>query len=176
MARDRVVVALAGAVMIAALALAAGITIGLPRAAAYGVSEMNATRDYIGLWVTEDGQIRQALLPSGRYVEARGHLEAAYQGDYTIVGTHIESRRHRVHRRRRFHRRRAAPCRHGDVRARLRSTDCQRRIKARFRRAFFLFTDRWPAAASSGRAARSRAAPSRPWPEIRGSPGWIAAG
>jgi len=92
MARSRVVVALAGAVMIAALALAAGITIGLPRAAAYGVSEMNATRDYIGLWVTEDGQIRQALLPNGRYVEARGHLEAAYQGEYTIVGTHIEYR------------------------------------------------------------------------------------
>ena len=96
MARRRVVATLAGAVLIAALALVAGITIGLPQAGrhtatAYGVSEMTKTaRDYIGLWVTEDHNIRQALLPNGRYIEARGHLEAAYQGNYQIVGTHIE--------------------------------------------------------------------------------------
>lgn len=95
MARRRVVATFAGAVLFAALALVAGITVGLPRAArhtatAYGVSEMRTTPDYIGLWVTEDGEIRQALLPNGRYVEARGHLEAAYQGNYQIVGNHIE--------------------------------------------------------------------------------------
>ena len=96
MARRRVVATFAGAVLIAALALVAGITVGLPgagrhSATAYGVSEMGiTTRDYIGLWVTEDGNIRQALLPNGRYVEARGHLEAAYQGNYQIVGNHIE--------------------------------------------------------------------------------------
>ena len=96
MARRRVVATLAGAVLIAALALVAGITIGLPQAGrhtatAYGVSEMTkTTRDYIGLWVTEDHNIRQALLPNGRYIEARGHLEAAYQGNYQIVGNHIE--------------------------------------------------------------------------------------
>lgn len=97
MARRRVVATLAGAVLIAALALVAGITFGLPQGAgrhtptAYGVSEMTkTTRDYIGLWVTEDHNIRQALLPNGRYIEARGHLEAAYQGNYQIVGDHIE--------------------------------------------------------------------------------------
>src|SRR5688572_8345313 len=96
MARRRVVATLAGAVLTAALALVAGITVGLPQAGrhtatAYGVSEMTkTTRDYIGLWVTEDHSIRQALLPNGRYVEARGHLEAAYQGNYQIVGNHIE--------------------------------------------------------------------------------------
>ena len=95
MARRRVVATLAGAVLIAALALVAGITVGLPQrggpiATAYGVSEMGTTRDYIGLWVTEDHSIRQALLPNGRYIEARGHREAAYQGNYQIVGNHIE--------------------------------------------------------------------------------------
>jgi hypothetical protein len=35
---------------------------------------------YCGLWVTADGHIRHELLPGGRYVEARGSKEAAYQG------------------------------------------------------------------------------------------------
>lgn len=51
---------------------------------------MGTRHDYTGLWVTEDGEIRQALLPNGRYVEARGHLDVAYQGNYQIVGNHIE--------------------------------------------------------------------------------------
>lgn len=51
---------------------------------------MGTRHDYTGLWVTDDGEIRQALLPNGRYVEARGHLDVAYQGDYQIVGNHIE--------------------------------------------------------------------------------------
>ena len=51
---------------------------------------MGTRHDYTGLWVTEDGEIRQALLPNGRYIEARGHLDVAYQGNYQIVGTHIE--------------------------------------------------------------------------------------
>lgn len=51
---------------------------------------MGTRHDYTGLWVTEDGEIRQVLLPNGRYIEARGHLDAAYQGNYQIVGTHIE--------------------------------------------------------------------------------------
>ena len=50
------------------------------------------THNYTGLWTTADGEIRQALLPNGRYVEARGHLGAAYQGTYRIEGTHIEYR------------------------------------------------------------------------------------
>jgi len=97
MARRRIVATFAGAVLIAALALVAGITFGLPQAGrhtatAYGVSQMHTKHDYIGLWVTEDGEIRQALLPNGRYIEARGHLEVAYQGDYRIEGDHIEYR------------------------------------------------------------------------------------
>jgi hypothetical protein len=96
MARRRFVAALGTLVLIAAIALVAGITVGLPHAGrhtatAYGVSEMTkTTRDYIGLWVTEDHNIRQALLPNGRYIEARGHLEGAYQGNYQITGNHIE--------------------------------------------------------------------------------------
>ncbi|MFD0389950.1 Atu4866 domain-containing protein [Tistrella bauzanensis] len=45
---------------------------------------------YVGMWVTEDGRIRHELLANGRYVEARGNREAAYQGAYTITGDHID--------------------------------------------------------------------------------------
>lgn len=45
---------------------------------------------YAGLWVTQDGHIRHELLPSGRYVEARGTRERAYEGRYEVTGTHIE--------------------------------------------------------------------------------------
>jgi hypothetical protein len=50
------------------------------------------THDYTGLWITEDSEVRQALLPNGRYVEVRGHLDVAYQGTYWIEGDHIEYR------------------------------------------------------------------------------------
>jgi len=45
---------------------------------------------YVGMWVTADGNIRHELLPNGRYVEARGTREKAYQGRYTITGNHID--------------------------------------------------------------------------------------
>lgn len=45
---------------------------------------------YGGMWVTADNQIRHELLPNGRYVEARGNRERAYEGRYEIAGTHIE--------------------------------------------------------------------------------------
>ena len=45
---------------------------------------------YLGLWVTEDGRIRQALQADGRYVEARGTRERAYEGRYEVTGDHIE--------------------------------------------------------------------------------------
>jgi hypothetical protein len=38
----------------------------------------------------EDGRIRHELLANGRYVEARGTREKAYQGRYEITGDHIE--------------------------------------------------------------------------------------
>jgi hypothetical protein len=44
---------------------------------------------YLGMWVTEDGHIRQELLPGGRYDEARGHKKSAYTGRFEISGTHI---------------------------------------------------------------------------------------
>ncbi|OKP75935.1 hypothetical protein BTE77_17955 [Ensifer adhaerens] len=45
---------------------------------------------YAGMWVTADGNIRHALLPNGRYDEARGQRESAYQGRYEVTGDHIE--------------------------------------------------------------------------------------
>ena len=40
--------------------------------------------------VTQDGHIRHQLLPNGRYVEARGTKEKAYQGRYRLSGDHID--------------------------------------------------------------------------------------
>jgi hypothetical protein len=53
-------------------------------------NETRATHPYVGLWVTEDGYIRHELLPNGRYVEARGNRENAYQGRYEVTGEHID--------------------------------------------------------------------------------------
>lgn len=45
---------------------------------------------YVGLWVTADGAVRHRLLPDGRYDEARGTRESAYQGRYRLTGDHID--------------------------------------------------------------------------------------
>ena len=45
---------------------------------------------YCGMWVTADGHIRHELLPDGRYDEARGRRQSAYQGKYWVKGDHIE--------------------------------------------------------------------------------------
>jgi hypothetical protein len=45
---------------------------------------------YAGMWVTDDGRVRHELLPNGRYIEARGTRERAYEGRYEVAGTHIE--------------------------------------------------------------------------------------
>ena len=55
-------------------------------------TEMGASHPYAGMWVTEDGHVRHELLPNGRYIEARGHLDVTYQGTYWIEGDHIEYR------------------------------------------------------------------------------------
>lgn len=47
-------------------------------------------QSYAGFWDTADGQIRQELLASGRYDEARGSRQSAYQGRYEVNGTHTE--------------------------------------------------------------------------------------
>ncbi|WP_246175534.1 Atu4866 domain-containing protein [Bradyrhizobium paxllaeri] len=49
-----------------------------------------AQHAYVGMWVTDDGRIRHELLPNGRYDEARGSRESAYQGRYEIKGNHID--------------------------------------------------------------------------------------
>jgi 5-hydroxyisourate hydrolase-like protein (transthyretin family) len=48
------------------------------------------THPYVGMWVTADGHIRHELLPDGRYDEARGSRQSAYQGRYVVIGTHID--------------------------------------------------------------------------------------
>ncbi|WP_162894963.1 Atu4866 domain-containing protein [Rhizobium terrae] len=45
---------------------------------------------YVGMWVTEDNHVRHELLPNGRYVEARGTREKAYEGQYWVNGDHID--------------------------------------------------------------------------------------
>lgn len=45
---------------------------------------------YVGMWVTDDRHVRQELLPNGRYDEARGTRQSAYQGRYEIRGDRIE--------------------------------------------------------------------------------------
>lgn len=52
--------------------------------------EQQAASLYVGMWVTGDGAIRQELLPSGRYDEARGSRRSAYTGSYIIRGNRIE--------------------------------------------------------------------------------------
>jgi len=48
------------------------------------------TKEYIGMWVTENGYIRHKLLPNFRYDETRGNLKSTYQGCYAISGNHID--------------------------------------------------------------------------------------
>ena len=48
------------------------------------------TGAYIGKWATADGYILHELLPGGRYKEARGKRENAYQGSYAVSGDRIE--------------------------------------------------------------------------------------
>jgi hypothetical protein len=58
-----------------------------PRQAA--TAGQRQTHPYVGMWVTADGHIRHNLLPNGRYDEARGNRESAYQGRYEVRGDDI---------------------------------------------------------------------------------------
>ena len=53
-------------------------------------TQTNQDHPYVGMWITEDGHVRHNLLPNGRYDEARGTRESAYQGRYEVTGDHIE--------------------------------------------------------------------------------------
>lgn len=62
-------------------------------ALAHDIKEQEKTmteHPYVGMWVTEDNHIRHELLPNGRYVEARGTREKAYEGRYWVTGDHID--------------------------------------------------------------------------------------
>ena len=63
---------------------------GVAMADAEGATMFTTDHPYVGLWVTEDNRVRHRLLPNGRYVEARGSREAAYEGRYEVTGDHIE--------------------------------------------------------------------------------------
>ena len=53
-------------------------------------NERGPAHPYVGMWVTADGYVRHELLPNGRYDEARGNRQSAYQGRYTVAGNHID--------------------------------------------------------------------------------------
>ncbi len=84
--------------MLAALGavLTGDATIATPDAAAAAVvasptqGPARPQHPYVGMWVTADGRIRQELLANGRYDEARGARQSAYQGRYEVRGTHID--------------------------------------------------------------------------------------
>lgn len=67
---------------------------GINSAAQEGEGQMEPnskdSHPYVGMWVTEDGYIRHELLPNGRYDEARGNRQSAYQGSYTVTDNYIE--------------------------------------------------------------------------------------
>ncbi|WFR62015.1 Atu4866 domain-containing protein [Paenibacillus amylolyticus] len=54
------------------------------------VSKQEQNHPYVGMWVTKDGYIRHEILPNGRYDEARGDRQHAYQGSYVVNGQHID--------------------------------------------------------------------------------------
>jgi hypothetical protein len=78
----------------AAAAFAVAIVQPMPGAAQMNAEPKPATQSaprhpYAGMWVTADGRIRHNLLPNGRYDEARGTRESAYQGRYEVRGNEI---------------------------------------------------------------------------------------
>lgn len=56
----------------------------------YPTGRAEQPHDYVGMWVTSDGHIRQELLPNGRYDEARGSRKSAYTGRYIVQGKRID--------------------------------------------------------------------------------------
>ncbi|WP_421943285.1 Atu4866 domain-containing protein [Pedobacter sp.] len=48
------------------------------------------TKEYLGIWISADGQNRHELLPNMRYRGAGGALKDGYQGSYNVVGDHID--------------------------------------------------------------------------------------
>jgi hypothetical protein len=83
--------ALASTTVGAATAPASGETLNQAISANRQASEKTMSQHpYIGMWVTDDGHVRHQLLLNGRYDEARGSRDSAYQGRYEVSGNHIE--------------------------------------------------------------------------------------
>lgn len=80
--------------MIAAFALVVNLLLLTPKGFTMNnQSDLSAPADkshpYSGMWITGDGHVRHHLLPNGRYDEARGSRESAYQGRYEVRGDYI---------------------------------------------------------------------------------------
>ncbi|SHM00287.1 protein Atu4866 [Pseudomonas punonensis] len=94
-ARKKTITCSAGALLLGALQLLTPTTALASSQAATSSKTQQEERQmtvhpYVGMWVTDDGQIRHELLPDNRYDEARGTRESAYQGRYEVNGTHID--------------------------------------------------------------------------------------
>lgn len=74
-------------------ALGASVVVGLaaqtPADSRGSAATEGASHPYVGMWHTDDGRVRHDLLPNGRYDEARGARESAYQGRYEVEGNYI---------------------------------------------------------------------------------------
>ena len=92
MARDNFILgALTFSVSLAAAVMSLGFAQADIRRTKENEQEVGMTAQrYAGLWVTADGHVRHELLSDGRYVEARGNRERAYEGRYWLTGDHID--------------------------------------------------------------------------------------
>ncbi|SFO70592.1 protein Atu4866 [Variovorax sp. OK605] len=75
---------------ISTLSLSLAIPPGPSHAQAHQPRLLNDPNRCVGMWVTRDGHIRHELLAGGRYDEARGTRQSAYQGRYMLTGNHID--------------------------------------------------------------------------------------
>ncbi|MDG3581652.1 MULTISPECIES: Atu4866 domain-containing protein [Galbibacter] len=48
------------------------------------------TKDYIGTWITREGDILHELFPNYRYEQARGTEKKVFQGTYRVTGNRID--------------------------------------------------------------------------------------
>lgn len=77
------------ALMMVMAVLAAWTTMANAQASSAPPAE---SHPYLGMWISEDGDIRHELLPNSRYDEQRGKRMSAYQGRYWIEGHRIQYR------------------------------------------------------------------------------------
>lgn len=82
--------ALVSLLMTGSIAQAQFVTTDFPRSPRPAAETEPQSHAYVGLWVTDDGHIRHELLPNGRYDEARGIRERAFQGRYRVTGDIIQ--------------------------------------------------------------------------------------